>query len=156
MNVFAIAKHKQRIENVFARADGLPYEEEALRSDLARYLCILVAGYIEQSVQHIYTEYSRNSASPQVFRHVERQIRRGTNFNTQNLLTIVSSFDDAWSNEIEQHNEYDRFKSAVDTIYANRHRIAHGDDVGMSYVDVKQYFGTVVDLMELLVQQCER
>ena len=156
MNVFSIRRHQQRIDNVFARTDQLPYDEDQLHSDLARYLCVLIAGFIEQSVQTIYAEYAKESASPKVVRFLERQLDRSTNFNMERLLLLVSSFDDDWADEIRTHPQYDRYKSTVDTVYANRNRIAHGDDVGISYVQVKDYFDSTAKLIELIIQQCER
>ena len=139
MNVFSIRRHQQRIENVFARTDGLPYDEEQLRSDLARYLCVLVAGFIEQSLQTIYGEYAKGSASPKIVRFLERQLARSTNFSIENLLQLVSAFDNDWAEEIKTHRDFDRYKSAVDAVYANRNKIAHGVDVGISYDLIREY-----------------
>lgn len=156
MNLFAITRHRQRIEQVFERADQLPYDADVLRSDLARYLCVLVAGFVERSLQTIYVEYAKASGPPRLALHIERQSRRGTNYNMDRILTLVSSFGDDWTTEIKAHPDFDRFKSAADSIVAIRNRIAHGEDVGISYVDVRDYFATIVELLDLLVSQCDR
>lgn len=156
MSFFSITRHRQRIDLVFERADGLPFESEQLRSDLSRYLCILVAGFLERSVQTMYLEYAKSSASPKVVSYLEKQLRWSINFNMDKLLGLVSSFGDDWTQELKDHKDFDQFKAAIDSVYANRNRIAHGDDVGVSYVVMKEYYAAVSKLVDLLVEQCGR
>jgi hypothetical protein len=45
-------------------------------------------------------------------------------------------------------------KDALDSIIANRHQIAHGRDVGLSYIRMKNYYGEVKDIVAYLQAQC--
>jgi hypothetical protein len=41
-------------------------------------------------------------------------------------------------------------KDAVDSVVNNRNRIAHGENVGISYVRIKEYYDRVVEVIELI------
>ena len=67
----AIHSHRQRIEAAFARSTGASGDAELL-ADHARYLCVLVSGFIEKSLAEIVLEHARRVAAPSVQRFVEK------------------------------------------------------------------------------------
>jgi hypothetical protein len=151
MSVYTVAAHVSRIDAVFARAAAIT--DPQTQADLARYLCVLVSGLAEQAVRHVYTEYARTRSAPQVARYVEKQLDGWTNANATKLCTVTGAFDAQWSKDLEDYLAGQR-KDALDSIVANRHLIAHGRDVGLTYVRIKGYYDTVRDVVAYLEAQC--
>jgi hypothetical protein len=92
-----VARLRQRLDATFRRADNLPPDSDSeLLSDFARYLCVLVSGFLEQATIELLLEHVRNQASPSIQQHVERRLRQFTNANAQKLLELLGSFDADW------------------------------------------------------------
>ncbi len=46
-------------------------------------------------------------------------------------------------------------KEAIDSIMANRHRIAHGRDSGITVARVREYLDKSVEVVEFIEAQCQ-
>ena len=141
----AITSHQQRIDAAFARAAGLNAEPELL-ADFSKYLCILVAGYIEKSFSEIALEHARRCGAPSLQNFVERNTSKFTNANTSKIVQFLGAFDSDWRSKIETYLVDER-KDAVDSIYGLRNNIAHGVSVGITFARMKDYYATIKDLI---------
>ena len=70
MKNIKVIRYQQRLDNLFSKIEQLPLDDFELRSDWARYLCILVSGFLETGIREIYTEYAKNKASPYIVNYV--------------------------------------------------------------------------------------
>jgi len=95
-----VARLKQRLDATFKRIEGVDSDLE-LRSDFARYLCVLVSGYLETLVAEPVLEHARRSGTPTLHRFVEVKTRRFTNVNSQRLQNLLGSFDPDWRQTLE-------------------------------------------------------
>src|SRR5947209_7302247 len=91
-----ITRRKQRLDETFKRADQISQVNLELRSDFARYLTVLVAGFLERSLQELALECARNRASPQIQSYMQWQVGRLSSANKEPLLQLVGSFDVSW------------------------------------------------------------
>lgn len=142
---------KTRLESTFATARSVSADPE-VQSHFARYLCVLVSGYLEQAVKELLLDHTRRQSSPSVLRFVEAQIRRQTNMKSQRLIDLVGSFDPTWRADLETYIVDER-KDAVDSVVTNRNRIAHGDSVGVTFTRISEYYQQVqlvVDRISIL------
>ena len=147
-----IVRYKQRLDNLFDQI-ALLTDNFELRSHWARYLCVLLAGFIETSVQSIYIQYSKDKAAPNVTNYVTSRLKRFTNPNMEDILQLAGHFDNKWRESIS--NEADsELKDAVDSVMAQRNLIAHGINTGISYPRVKEYYKSIVELVELIESTC--
>ena len=73
-----VTRLKQRLDATFQRVADIGSDLE-LQSDFAKYLCVLVSGYLESVVAELVLEHARRSGSPSLQRFVERNTRRFTN-----------------------------------------------------------------------------
>jgi hypothetical protein len=151
MSVYTVAAHQSRIDAVFARAAAVT--DNHTQADMARYLCVLVSGFMEQATRHIYGEYVRARSSPQVSRYVERQLEGFMNANASKLCQITGAFAGQWGKDLEGYLAGQR-KDALDSIIANRHQIAHGRDVGLTYITMKDYYDEARDIVAYREAQC--
>ena len=130
-----------RLTSTFDRAKVVQNDLE-LSSDLARYLCVLISGYLEQAVKELALEHVRQRSHPSVQRYVEARLNSLTNMNSQRLLELLGSFDPDWRKEMEKYL-VDELKDAVDSIVNLRNTIAHGGSVGVTIARVVDYYNRV-------------
>ena len=148
-----MARQRQRLDATFKRARELPAEAEYL-SDFARYLCVLVCGFLEQATTELLLEYTReNCDDERILLRMERTLRRITNLNAEALLTTLGNFDSEWRNTL-QIFLIDEFKDSVDGIYALRNEIAHGRNVGVTMVRVGDYYARIKVVINKLEEIC--
>jgi RiboL-PSP-HEPN len=151
MNI-EIVRYQQRLDYLFKQTTLFPDNIE-LQSHWARYLCILVSGYLEISVRVIYTKYARTKSVSYVANFVDDQLRNFQNPKMEKILELTRSFSPQWESELRIATEGE-IKDAVDSIVANRHQIAHGENVGITYARIQKYYQNAVKVIEMLDKQC--
>lgn len=143
---------EQRLNVLFQKASALS-EDLELQAHFARYLCVLVSGYLEVAIAEIYSDYAGRKGHPYLARYVNRQMSRFQNPNMTKVLGVARDFNPAWAEEL-QLSTAGEIKDSIDSVVANRHKIAHGESVGVSLAYARQYYGAAVRLIELIVEQC--
>ena len=144
--------HKQYLDYLFGKSAILKDNDELL-SHWARYLCVLVSGWLEMSVYEIYSEYVQKRSSENVSRYVSRRLRKFQNPKMNNILSLTSDFCSEWRDALQQCTDGE-IKDAVDSIVANRHLIAHGESCNISYERLKEYYERAVRAIRILESQC--
>ncbi|MFC1970617.1 HEPN domain-containing protein [Chloroflexota bacterium] len=152
MTNIEIFRYKQRLDYLFDQIRSFSDNTE-LQAQWARYLCILVAGFTETSVQAILNEYVRNKAAPSVASYAFSRLKRFTNPKMEDILTLLGFFDSKWRDNTENFAE-GKLKEAVDSIMAQRNLIAHGNDTGISYVRIKDYYERIIKLIDYIENTC--
>ena len=136
-----VARLQQKLDDTFQRAAGAQGDLELL-ADFARYLCVLVSGFLEQSVRELVLEHTRKKAAPAVQRYVESRLRRFSNAKTQRLMDLFGSFDIDWRRNLEGYLVDER-KAAVDSVIDLRNTISHGRHVGLTMNRVADYYAQI-------------
>lgn len=145
-----MSAHESKVDAAFERVKSI--DETQLQADLARYLCILVSGFLEQAIRHVLGRYAVDRGHPRIGRYVERQLSSFTNANSKKLIDLVGGFDAQWRTELADYLVDER-KDAIDSVVANRHNIAHGQDVGLTYRRIADYYAHVKDTIHFLEAQ---
>ena len=117
---------------------------------MAKYLCVLVSGFLERSVEDVLVRHS-SQARPTVSRYIERTLRIG-NLNTERLCQLLAHFDEAWPNALAAELS-NGGKDAIDSVHGLRNQVAHGTDVGLSLATITDYhqrIGRIVDRIDQL------
>jgi hypothetical protein len=109
-----VSRLRQQLDATFARSAAASHDAE-LQADLARYLCVLVSGFLEQAVVELLLEHTRNRAAPTVHQHVEASLRRFANPKARRLVHLLGSFHPDWRRDFETFLVDER-KDAVDSI----------------------------------------
>lgn len=148
----AIHSHQQRIDAVFERTGHLVDDLE-LQADQARYLCVLVSGFIEKAMCEVVFEHARRVGAPSLQRFVEAHAGRFTNANSEKVLQLLGTFDPDWRREVAVIL-VDEYKDAFDSVVSLRHQIAHGSSVGVTYVRIKNYFHAITHIIERIQRIC--
>ncbi len=153
MSTVAIHQSRQRLDNLFLKVASIGADIE-LQSHWARYLCVLVAGFIETSVRSLLSGYVRKNGSPSVASYVETQLRFFQNPKMERILDLARSFNPDWADRVETATEGE-LKDSVDSVIANRNQIAHGENVGVTYVTMKRYYENAVKVIEIVERKCQ-
>lgn len=144
-----VAAMKARLDATFLRVSRLPDDDLEVRSDFARYLCILVSGFIENAMTVLATAYCRERSQVPVGNYAGNQLRRLQNLNSKRLEQVVGTFERSWRDELNGFLEGPR-KEALDSVLSLRNQIAHGGSVGLTYVRIQEYYSHIKEIVDFL------
>lgn len=153
-----IVSHYQRIDNLFSKVASI--SNPADQSEWSKYLCVLVSGFIEESLRVLLEEYTRTHSAPNIQNFVGKQIGSITNCKTSRILEVLSKFSQDWANDFSKQIQArssitDEIKNSIDSVIANRHSIAHGRNVGITYSQMSTYYKNVkkaVDILDAIIR----
>ncbi len=150
-----IARLQSRLDATFKRGGELFNSVPDLdtQSDFARYLCVLVAGFLEKAVAELVLEHSRNTGAPTLQSFVEANTKRFTNANSQKIADLLGSFSPDWRLKIEAVLT-DESKDAVDSVIGLRHLIAHGGSAGITYRRMSEYYMRIQLVIDEIANLC--
>lgn len=143
---------KDRLDDLFSRVNEFSGDLE-LQSHWARYLCVRVSGFIETSIRSILSEYARKMSAPSVANYVENRLSSFQSPNMERILQLLRAFNSTWANQLKSLTEGE-LKDAIDGIKANRDIIAHGGNVGITYITIHSYYQNALKVVELIENQC--
>ncbi len=142
----------KRLDSLFERTRDLSSDPELL-SHWAKYLCVLVCGFLENSVELCLIEYCRKHGDENVNNFVSTELRSFQNPKMGKILELFGSFSKTWEEDLRQQSE-GRISDAINSIVANRHMIAHGGTSQLSMAGVKGYYIDVVRAVEIMRKIC--
>jgi hypothetical protein len=146
----------QKIDNIFLLADRVDYDDdydEEVVSHLARYLCVLTSGLVEECLRHMISEYVRDHANEVVARFAQQRIDRITNLNEERLGQLIGAMRPEWRDRFFAEVT-DAQRGAITSVTADRHLIAHGRSVAVSLNQVRAYYDRVVEVLEWFESVC--
>jgi hypothetical protein len=123
------------------------------KSDFAKYLCVLVAGYLEKAVAELVLEHARRSGKATLQKYVETNTKRFTNAKCEKLKALLGSFDNDWRNRLDLILK-DEFKDAVDSLIGLRHQIAHGGSASVTYQRINDYYERIQMVVDEIAEIC--
>ncbi len=144
---------KQRLDATFERIRSEDIESIELQADFAKYLCVLISGYLERSIIEIVQEHARQNGSLTLARFVEAKTKRFTNARPQKIKELLDSFDQEWGREIEGFLNAGMGES-VSTIISNRHQIAHGFSSDITISQVQNHYKDIQKIVDKVQRIC--
>jgi ADP-dependent phosphofructokinase/glucokinase len=111
----------------------------------------LVSGFIEESLKVLLEEYCRGKASPNIQQFVTGKIGHITNCKTNKIKNILGEFSSTWETEFT-NKIVDEIKNSIDSVVTNRHSIAHGKSVTMTYINIKDWYNNVNKAVDILAE----
>lgn len=92
---------RRRLDAAFARFSQLQGTDLELQADYAKYLCILVSGYVEVAVSELAIEHCEKRSTPSVHSYISSQLDKLQNVKAERLLQLLGSFDAKWRVDLE-------------------------------------------------------
>jgi hypothetical protein len=109
----------------------------------------LVSGFIEVAFTQIISEFAKRKSSPDIANYVVGSLGQFQNAKMEKMLIAIGSFNGMWRDEIDAATKGE-LTDAVNSVVANRHQIAHGKSVGISFTTIKDYYDRVIKVLELI------
>jgi hypothetical protein len=130
-------------------AKGKSLKDPELLAHWSRYLCVLVSGFIETSVRTLLHQYAHNRSHPDIARFILHKLKPFTNAKMEKILKLAAEFDQGHEDYLRTATDGE-LKDAVDSVIRNRHLIAHGQDVGISFGTISKYYANVVRAIDAI------
>lgn len=129
---------RSRLDATFSRAPD-PNADPEFQADFAKYLCVLVSGYLESALCALLLGFAQTRSSGDVASFVERQLGPWTNPKAEKIIDLFGSFNQDWRNNLTAYL-VDQRKDSVNSLVALRHKIAHGESVGTSLSQIRSHY----------------
>lgn len=130
-----------------------PGSEEA--GHLARYLCIRVAGFLEQSLVAMAQSCVRRCSFKEAQSFGLSHVKKLPNPSAPEIRRLVERFNTQWVTELDAFFSQDERKDRVNALLGLRHQLAHGQSQAISLERVREYLLLVQDLVEFLLPKFE-
>ncbi len=147
-----LERQRDKLDALFKRVESLDKDPE-LQAHFARYLCVLVSGFLENALEEIFGTYAEKQAAPSVANYVKSQLGNIQNPKMERILQLSGAFNPTWRKELGDTIPPE-VRDAVDSVVNTRNQIAHGEQTGISYVTMQAYYEQIKKLVELLRRQC--
>ncbi|QDO42536.1 hypothetical protein FNV62_34400 [Streptomyces sp. RLB3-17] len=138
---------KKSVEDLYIRADPRNIEDLEIASDLGRYLCVRVSGFLEQATQVILHDYCSRNAWGEVQTFAHSWLDRMPNLSADALIKLVKRFSNSWAFELEELLSKEERRASLNALIGIRNDVAHGKQQGMSRQQAWEYF----ELAEMIV-----
>jgi hypothetical protein len=84
-----IYRELERIRSLASRADLATLDNFELKGHWGRYLCVLAAGFAENSLREIYTDYAKRTSSPATGNYASGELQRVQNPKASRFVQIA-------------------------------------------------------------------
>jgi len=149
-----IHRIETRLDSVLGRAKTVDALDTESRADYAKYLCVLVSGLIEKAAYLSLLGYAQRKSAPKIQEYVKWHLARFQNAKAARLVELFRHFDSGWAVALD-NCLVDENRDAIDSVVANKNRIAHGEDVGaLSLLRIEEYYRRVKNVINHMMTIC--
>lgn len=145
-----------KIQNLILKAKTFEPDDE-IRSHLAKYLCVLSSGFIENAIYHTFSDIAQRSCPPSVvLTYTKGQLYKLQNTNTEKIKEVTKSFNpEWWENGLRDFLQNENRSTAINYIFKDRHNIAHGRDSEITIDKLEEYLKKTVEVIKYLEDELE-
>ena len=111
-----------------------------------RYLCVMVAGFLENSYHALWRDYLDNTDRRAV------HLRRVLNPKASAFVKRAMDYNQTWTNELQVYMSPER-ETAIDSIMNQRHLIAHGDASSITMSQIAEYLPRCIAVVEFIEEK---
>ena len=140
---------RSRIESAFLRASQLKDLDSEVQADFAKYLCILVSGYVETAVRTISIAHCRRRAQPTVYNFAAKQLEKQQNLKPEKLIQAIALFNGDWGNDLRKFMTGSRW-DALASVVSLRNALAHGQSVPTTFAQIRSYYSEIDQIVKFL------
>lgn len=153
MKTKELIQQKDRLDALFLSAKKLTHDPY-LTAHWARYLCVLVSGFVENSLRELLRKYATAKSHKDVACFVGKRLNRFSNAKMGAILSLMDEFGSDHKKHIESI-ALDVEKDAINSVVANRHQIAHGRDVQIGMATLQNYYKEILKVIEKIEERFE-
>jgi hypothetical protein len=149
-----LSRQLQRLTRLLKEAPDATKDALELHAHWGRYLCVLAAGFLENAIEEVYSEFVYRTGSKPLANFISTTLARIQNPNSTRFVETAKSFRVEWGRDLELFLSESGRKEAIDGIMNMRHQIAHGRDAGITIATVADYLKKSVEVIEFIETQC--
>lgn len=143
------AQYIRDLDNLKSKIEGI--DDEETKSLLLKLFCVRTAGLLEVFLKTRISEYSKGKVPKEINRFMTSKFKDITNLKSSKLEDVLTSFSVEWSDKFTDYlKEHEQEKTALDSIIAQRHNIAHGQQSSIGEVSMNQYYEGVKHVVTFL------
>ena len=145
----------QSLQSLFDRTGDACGKDIEMRSHWAKYLCVRCAGFLENSLKAVYTDYCFGATRDPVARYATQSLELIRNPKSHRFIQLASQFKIQWGQDLEKYINKNGRREAIDSIMSNRHLIAHGKTSTLTIVQIRDYFKKALEVVDFIEGQCK-
>jgi len=134
----AIERSRSRLNATFQRIDSIQEDQLEARADFARYLCVLLSGFLEKAIAELLLHHIRQHSGVAIQRYMRIALERFQNPSVGRITFLFEKFSQEWGDDLRAFLVDER-AAAIGSVVKERNRIAHGENSDISYVRVERY-----------------
>ena len=121
---------------------------------LTHYALIKTSGTVEFVYRSILADYFTQLSNSRIDTYLDTAVRKGSMSAKYDVMKgLLGKFDDQWSSNFQTavHSRVDanRLIMSSNSLVTNRHLFAHGKAPTATFLDIKQYYFDVVELINI-------
>ena len=139
------------MDDLFERVKG--FGDDEVKAHLAKYLCVLVSAFLENSTRIVVLKYVGTRSHDNVLNFVNSRVRNVTNLNEEKLKQLLGAFSGDWRIRFESDISNEQ-KAALDSVTNLKNRVAHGKTADVSFVRINNYYQNIRKVVEVVQKIC--
>lgn len=144
-------KQYQRIETLIHRTESVFEPDDELLSEMAKYICVVCSGFLENTLYEIFSDYvKKETSSSTLISYSEKCLSKIQNPKKQAMIDLSKSFNPIWGDELDAFLDQEERGSSINYIITERHRIAHGDDSQITIGRIKIHLKRIQEVVEFI------
>lgn len=141
------------LTDIEMRINVLPPLDKA-RQYLSNYALIKACGTAEFVYRSIVADYFSVLSDSRIDTYLDSTVRQGSNSaKYDNMRGLLKKFDEQWANNfksvVQGRTDGQRLIDASNSLVTNRHTFAHGSMPTATFLDIKNYYLDVVELIRI-------
>ena len=135
-----VARLKQQLDALYSDySAALQHVPINFQGELHKYMCIRLAGYLEQLIFVAVVGYLKSTAGPQAASFALSNWKYAPNLNPNAIQSLFDRFGEPWKNDLMQFLEEADRKGALGRLIKIRNDTAHGASYSGSLPSVASY-----------------
>lgn len=128
--------------------------DDEIKSHLAKYVCIRISGYLENTIKLLIEKYHDKSCAKPTQNFIEFSFEKVTNLDKEKMSKILKSFSSDWEENFTSLMN-DKYFSSLDSIIHLRNNIAHGKSMsvaGLTIERINEHYENLKEIVKILNQ----
>lgn len=141
------------LNDIEARITNMPTLDKG-RQYFTNYALIKSCGTVEFVYRSIVADYFMQLSDSRIDTYLDSTIRQGSNSaKYDNMNKLLKKFDTQWSDAfksaVQSRQDGQQLIAASNSLVTNRHAFAHGKSPTATFLEIKQYYSDVVELIRI-------
>jgi len=149
-----LSSNVRKIDYIFEKIGKYKTDDGEIDSYLAKYLCIISSGFLEESVRNIFGQFVKNKSHLYVANYVDDRLYYFQNAKADEIIKLAYSFSKKWGDDLKDYMTDER-KDSINTIVNNKNLIAHGKNSGITYSAMQKNWENSKEVVEFIKLLCK-